>query len=66
MPHHILFEALASVTIYLSGVGKMEPPRGSYIFLYVYLQYMYLAKSYFTNLDFSEIRGFPFLSYILG
>ena len=68
MPHHILFEALASVTIHLSGVEKMEPPRGSYICLYVYLQYMYLnlAKTYFTNLDFSEIRGFPFLSYILG
>ena len=27
----------------------------------------YLAKLYyFTNLDFPEIRGFPFLSYLLG
>ena len=27
----------------------------------------YLAKlKYFTNLDFPEIRGFPFLSYLLG
>ena len=23
-------------------------------------------ESYFTNLDFPEIRGFPFLSYLLG
>ena len=27
----------------------------------------YLAKlQYFTNLDFPEIMGFPFLSYLLG
>lgn len=45
MPHHILFEALASVTIHLSGVEKMEPPRGSYIFLYVYIFTVHVSES---------------------
>ena len=32
-----------------------------------YAKSIYLANlEYFTNLDFPEIRGFPFLSYLLG
>ena len=46
---------------------------GYHIYIYIYVNihayiYIYITGQIiiFTNLDFPEIRGFPFLSYLLG
>ena len=55
--------AVTSVT----SCHELEIPTPIYhIISYIYISSQIIILQYFTNLDFPEIRGFPFLSYLLG